>query len=483
MSAENDIRSALRSEADRYDPADDGWAGITSGVRAARRRRRLQGGALGGLAAAGIALAIGLSVTADSGTDVDAGRDPGAVATEPEESGTTTPAPTTTEPQATNDAGFPGIWPFASEGAVANHEDGDGRFEDPAATAEAFARDYVGMLDPVVGDPEPVGEGAVAVELRPRGEDGQPVPDGGPSSVVYLLPYETSYGARVWTVSRASSPNLVLDEPFSFDEVRDVVEVRGRGTGYEGNVRAEVRQDGMQVGSNLGETIGITGSNGELGPLSLDVDFRTPTEPGGAVLVTTDTGLDGVGVPEFTVVRLHFAEVGERPPAADVPATDCRARGATEGEPAADEMDVTVYFICSAAVAAGDPVGDATFVPVSRRLPRDAAVLGATLRSFLAGTSAEGNEAGLFSFTHDPGADVIVTLDGGTAVVDFGATVTSDANSASTSAGSELFLGSLNRTVFQFPTVEAIEYRLDGSCDAFQEWLQRPCQPVTRDDL
>jgi hypothetical protein len=34
--------------------------------------------------------------------------------------------------------------------------------------------------------------------------------------------------------------------------------------------------------------------------------------------------------------------------------------------------------------------------------------------------------------------------------------------------------------VFQFDWVRSVEYRLDGSCDAFWEWLQRSCQVVTR---
>jgi hypothetical protein len=51
---------------------------------------------------------------------------------------------------------------------------------------------------------------------------------------------------------------------------------------------------------------------------------------------------------------------------------------------------------------------------------------------------------------------------------------------ASTSAGSQQLLASLDATVFQFPWVDSVEYRLDGSCDAFWEWLQRSCERVRR---
>lgn len=503
MSANDELRSALRNEADRYDPADDGWAGISAGVRVARRRRRIQGGVLGGLAVSGLALAIGLTA-GGGGTDVDAGRELLPAATAPEETEgsaptsavPTTEAPTTvpaTTPPATaptttvpRPAGpFPGIWPFASRTAVDDSDDGDTRFGDPGTTAAAFARDYVGMLDPAVGEAKASDGGTVGVEVRPRGEDGDPVPDGGPSSVVTLRSYETAGGATVWTVVSAASPNLVVDEPAPGDVVGDVVRVRGQGTGYEGSVVAEVRQDGMELGSSLGEAVGITGSVGELGPLSLDVSIDDPSEPGGALLVTTDTGLDGVGVPEFTVVRLTFGGAAPRPapgPAPSTGPTDCRV-APPEGEPTADQMDVTVFFVCDAAVAAGDPL-DGAFVPVVRRTTREVAVLGATLRIFLAGTSVEeSDERGVSAFADHADTEVRVALEDGTAIVDFDESLTSAATGASTSAGSELFRGALNRTVLQFSTVERVEYRLGGSCDAFWQWQQMgDCRLVTRGD-
>ncbi len=51
---------------------------------------------------------------------------------------------------------------------------------------------------------------------------------------------------------------------------------------------------------------------------------------------------------------------------------------------------------------------------------------------------------------------------------------------ASTSAGSEMLLAQLGATVFQFPTVASVEYRIEGSCDAFFEWLQRGCEVIER---
>lgn len=66
----------------------------------------------------------------------------------------------------------------------------------------------------------------------------------------------------------------------------------------------------------------------------------------------------------------------------------------------------------------------------------------------------------------------------GRAVVDF-ADLSGVIPNASTSAGSQMLLASLNATVFQDDAVTEVEYRLDGSCDAFWNWLQAECQIVT----
>ncbi|MEX2659239.1 MAG: Gmad2 immunoglobulin-like domain-containing protein [Acidimicrobiales bacterium] len=477
MSFDDDIRRTLHTEAGRYDPADDGWDGITSGVRSARnRRRRIQGGALGAVAIAVLAVGIGLSMT-DEATDVDAG----PFSTEPSTTESTeTTTPTTTESR--RDEVFPGIWPFASQEAIDRYEDGDARFEDLGATADAFARDYLGMIDPVVALPGEV-DGDVIAEVRPKGEDGQPVPDGGPLTQVRLRSYETSDGSRIWTVVAAWSPNIVLDEPGPSAEVASPVVVRGEATGYEGTVIAQVRQDGMRAGESLGEDFGIAGTYGELAPFQLELPFTDPTEPTGAVVVHTDTGLDAVGVPEATVVRIAFEASFREGGGAEEDVEDggpCSPVG-LEGEPGFGEMDVTIYLTCDSAFA-DDPSTDAAFVPAFRRVPRTVGVLQATLEQLVAGPSDEERAVGQSSLFSAETADILagVTIREGTAIVDLRETV----DNASTSAGQLAFRGALNRTVFQFSTVERIEYRLDGSCDAFWQWQQvGDCQIVTRDDL
>ena len=36
--------------------------------------------------------------------------------------------------------------------------------------------------------------------------------------------------------------------------------------------------------------------------------------------------------------------------------------------------------------------------------------------------------------------------------------------------------------MFQFDTIAAVEYRLDGSCETFYAMIGRPCTAITRSD-
>ncbi len=71
-----------------------------------------------------------------------------------------------------------------------------------------------------------------------------------------------------------------------------------------------------------------------------------------------------------------------------------------------------------------------------------------------------------------------VSLDNGTAYVQFSAGIFPDG--ADTAEGSQIFLSTLNANVFQFDTINAVEYRLDGSCSAFFQQLGAECETITR---
>ena len=124
-----------------------------------------------------------------------------------------------------------------------------------------------------------------------------------------------------------------------------------------------------------------------------------------------------------------------------------------------------------------------TEMEVPRLVSRTTAVLGATLEALLAGpTEAERGRG--FTSPFGPateGALRRVRLDDdGHAVVDL-EDLRGRIPNASSSAGSRELLAQLDGTVLQFRTVRSAEYRFEGSCEAFTEWVQLGgCDPRTR---
>lgn len=119
-------------------------------------------------------------------------------------------------------------------------------------------------------------------------------------------------------------------------------------------------------------------------------------------------------------------------------------------------------------------------VPVER--PAAERSLRSALESLLAGPTAEERARGLTSWFGDETRTAVrgVQTTGRSAVVDFAPSLPSLIPGAGSSAGSEVLLGALDSTVFQFPDVDAVYYRLGGSCEAFWGWLQRECVVVRR---
>jgi spore germination protein GerM len=118
-------------------------------------------------------------------------------------------------------------------------------------------------------------------------------------------------------------------------------------------------------------------------------------------------------------------------------------------------------------------------VPATREV-RGAPLDGA-LRSLVSGPTAAEREAGMGSWFSEDTSDVLrrIQASDGFVIVDF-RDLPQRIPGASSSAGSQQLLASLDSTLFQFPWVDSVEYRLEGSCDAFWEWLQRGCERVRR---
>jgi hypothetical protein len=146
--------------------------------------------------------------------------------------------------------------------------------------------------------------------------------------------------------------------------------------------------------------------------------------------------------------------------------------------PAPVKTDVWVFY-----TMADD--SNMTPVPVARSVGQgdmgQVGLLRNALEELLKGPTEAEKAAGLISWFSVETADTLtgVGQSGGNFDADFTGWNTLIPN-ASTSAGSQMLLSQLNSTVFQFDFVQSIAYSLDGDCDAFWQWLQMGCHPVTR---
>lgn len=130
---------------------------------------------------------------------------------------------------------------------------------------------------------------------------------------------------------------------------------------------------------------------------------------------------------------------------------------------------------------------DETAAAVQRPAPPGVPRLEAALRALVRGPTGAERESGLHSWFSDSTAHVVrsVRLDDvtGHAVIDFEDLRPLIPN-ASTSAGSAMLLRELSGTIFAVPGVQSVEYRLEGSCETFWEWLQYGgCQVQERSDV
>ncbi len=105
----------------------------------------------------------------------------------------------------------------------------------------------------------------------------------------------------------------------------------------------------------------------------------------------------------------------------------------------------------------------------------------AAFELLLAGPTAAEQATGAGSFFSDETRGMVrsVTLESGLLTVDF-EDLRPVIPNASTSCGHLSLIAQLNGTAFQFAQVDRVTYQIDGSCDAFFNWLQTECQEYGR---
>lgn len=343
-----------------------------------------------------------------------------------------TPQPSTTAPAASADATV--LWPFP--GASTS-------FATPDAAARSFATEFLRFETPVMGafQQGDTRSGEVAVRPTERGP------------VTTVLVRQVGPGDD-WSVLGAVTQNIDVTAPAAGETIASPVTVTGRALAFEGTVQVEVRAAGElgPIGTGF-----VTGGGDVLRSFEGVVPFETPGSPFGALVFFTRSAENGQ-VWEAAAFRVAFRST-------DIDAATCGGYLSPRLLPAAGQMEVKAYVVCDAE--------DGALRPVYRLVPESPRVLHASLDALLAGTTADERSASLGSWFS---ADTIgmlrsVSIEDGHAIVDFDDLRPVIPN-ASTSAGSERLLAQLDATVFQFRSVESVEYRIEGSCDDFNEWLQ-----------
>jgi hypothetical protein len=296
MNTEDRLRDALHGEAARIEPRE-GWANIESRLGEAVPRNRFR--ILSIAAAAVVLLAAGALVIRDDET-------PRPVVTNP---GPTTSPPTTTAIPANGHGGL-FIWPAGADG-----------FPTPAAAGEAFARDFLTMVNPevVTTGTEVVGSGANAEELTYV--DVRPDRAGPPTHLV--LPREASG----WFVRTATADDLEVHSPAGYvDAIPDpnTLHITGKSIAFEGVVHVTV----LALGSSLrctgmfsecaGDTSAadgtghalanttFTGGGSEKTDFAVDVPLDRPYGNYGVLVLWTDSARDG-SLAEATVRLIRLS--------------------------------------------------------------------------------------------------------------------------------------------------------------------------------
>ena len=110
--------------------------------------------------------------------------------------------------------------------------------------------------------------------------------------------------------------------------------------------------------------------------------------------------------------------------------------------------------------------------PVTRTIPRTAAVATAALEELLKGpTSQESKEYSGFGPPATNGILKSVKVKNGAAFVNFTKAVYEQMGNATTSCGGGFF-AMVDATLMQFPTIKNVYYAIEGNTNDFYEWVQ-----------
>jgi heat shock protein HslJ len=140
--------------------------------------------------------------------------------------------------------------------------------------------------------------------------------------------------------------------------------------------------------------------------------------------------------------------------------------------------DILVYFACDELPAAARPVvRPAGGGETADRLRQ------ALVGVFVGPTASEAADG--YEGPITPGRSEVVgsvaIVDDGAAVIDFDERLI-EGTALNASSARFIFFDIVGRTISQFPEIDSVEYRLEGSCDAFEAYFEGTCRFVRNRD-
>ncbi|MEQ1788346.1 MAG: Gmad2 immunoglobulin-like domain-containing protein [Acidimicrobiales bacterium] len=282
MTPEERLRQAIEARTSRVEPSADALPLIEEKLMDARQddnRNRL----LIGLGAAAAAVAVVVGVLALTGDD-----DEPVVAdtTTTTEGSATSEATTTSE---TTTTVFEGVDPDLP---VFPDPTSSQRFDDPVALATAFAHDFVGFREPIVGAFAQGDSRSGEVEVRGYAN--------GAVTVVLVRQLEDD----TWFVIGSVTDSIRVSTPETGATISSPQPLVGQAYAFEGTVNVRFYVDGTQ--EPIAETVVTGRGDGVLGDYSGELEFTDASGATHGVLVLVALSGEDGSATEATVLRVRL---------------------------------------------------------------------------------------------------------------------------------------------------------------------------------
>lgn len=296
MTIEDRLRAAITARTSSVEPSAGALHQIQEKImdtqRQANRNRLLLGI---GAAAAVVALVLAAVVTNDD--DGDAELDVAGSSTTTEVTQTTEPSTTSTE---TTETTFePTVDPAV---AVWPRVQTSQRFDSPDAVARSFVVDFLGFVDPVIGEYQ-------AGDLRSGEVPVQPTAQG-PVTTVLVRQLEDD----TWFVIGADTADITLGSPEAGADIDCPVQLTGTALAFEGTVNVAIYADLVDepIGTGFVTGSGSPPAGPFDGAVECDMSSLGAGPSFGVIVLSVASGEDG-RIWSAEVVRVQLTEAGEAP--------------------------------------------------------------------------------------------------------------------------------------------------------------------------